>query len=260
MELLFMGTGTSQGVPMIACTCAVCASTDPRNRRTRTSAHVVLGDTRVQIDAGPEFRVQCLEHRVSWIDAFILTHGHADHITGMDDLRRFCDLHGGSALAVYSTQEGLHRVRAMFPYADGDSPRQSGYPAFRLQHMPSLLQLPGGTVRSVLLPHGPVEVLGLVFEERGTGRRVAYYTDCKELTPEAEELARGADLIVLDGLRPEPHPTHMHLDAAISAALRLRGGRTFLTHLTHSVDHDTWSRRLPPGVELAHDGLRIGLD
>jgi phosphoribosyl 1,2-cyclic phosphate phosphodiesterase len=242
---------------MIACACDVCRSTDPRNRRSRTSVHVEMGGTRIQVDAGPEFRVQCLEHRVDWMDCFILTHGHADHIAGMDDLRRFCDLHGGTALPVYATHEGMERVRFMFPYADSASPRMRGYPAFRLIHMPGELELPGGTIRSTLLPHGNVEVLGLVFEERGTGRRLAYYTDCKQLTPEAERLARGADLVVLDGLRPEPHPTHMNIDEAVSAALRLGGGRSFLTHLTHSIDHDTWSRRLPAGVELAQDGLRV---
>lgn len=257
MELIFLGTGTSQGVPMIACPCAVCRSTDPRNRRTRTSVHVVMGGSHIQIDAGPEFREQCLAHRIEWMDAFILTHGHADHICGMDDLRRFCDLLGGSALPVYCTGEGASRIRAMFPYADGERPRVGGYPAFRIQDMPSVLELPGGTVRSVLLPHGSIEVLGLVFEERDTKRRLVYYTDCKEVTPAALELAHGADVIVLDGLRPEPHPTHMHIDQAVAVALSLNAGRSLLTHLTHAIDHETWTRKLPPGVELAHDGLRI---
>ena len=110
MEVVFLGTGTSQGVPMIACDCAVCTSPDPRNRRTRSSIHVTMGDLHVQVDATPEFRLQCVRENIRQLDVFILTHGHADHITGMDDLRRFCDLIGGEALTVYTTDEGMARV------------------------------------------------------------------------------------------------------------------------------------------------------
>ena len=110
MEVVFLGTGTSQGVPMIACDCAVCRSTDPRNHRTRASIHVVMDGLHVQVDAAPEFRLQCLREKINQLDFFILTHGHADHIAGMDDLRRFCDLLGGMALTVYSTDEGMGRV------------------------------------------------------------------------------------------------------------------------------------------------------
>src|SRR6266550_3116266 len=122
MEVTFLGTGTSQGVPMIACDCAVCASPDPRNKRTRASIHVVMDGLHVQVDAVPEFRLQCLRDNIRWIDFFILTHGHADHVAGMDDLRRFCDLLGGQALTVYSTAEGMGRVIAMYPYAMAERP------------------------------------------------------------------------------------------------------------------------------------------
>src|SRR5476649_1266216 len=146
MEVIFLGTGTSQGVPMIACQCAVCASADPRNRRARTSIHVVMDGLHVQVDAAPEFRLQCLRERVAWVDLFILTHGHADHVAGMDDLRRFCDLLGEVALTVYSTDEGMARVRAMFPYALGERPAAKGYAAFKLRPMPAKLVMPQGTI------------------------------------------------------------------------------------------------------------------
>src|SRR5262245_58954288 len=136
MEVILLGTGTSQGVPMIACSCAVCTSPDPRNRRTRASIHVVMDGLRVQVDAAPEFRLQCLREKIEWVDVFILTHGHADHITGMDDLRRICDLLQGNALTVHTTEEGAARVRAMFPYAIGEKPVAKGYAAFRLVEMP----------------------------------------------------------------------------------------------------------------------------
>ena len=150
MEVIFLGTGTSQGVPMIACDCAVCTSSDPRNRRTRASIHVVMDGLHVQVDAAPELRLQCVEQRVATIDCFILTHGHADHVTGMDDLRRFCDRKGGEALTVYSTEEGIARVLAIFPYAIAERPIAKGYAAFKLLSMPPCLDLPQGTIESTL--------------------------------------------------------------------------------------------------------------
>ncbi|HNC24217.1 MAG TPA: MBL fold metallo-hydrolase, partial [Opitutaceae bacterium] len=259
MEVIFLGSGTSQGVPMIACDCAVCRSPDPRNRRTRASIHVVMDGLHIQVDAPPEFRLQCLREDVRRMDFFILTHGHADHITGMDDLRRFCDLIGGQALTVYSTELAINRVQSIFPYAVAERPVAKGYAAFRLLAMPTLLDLPQGTIQSTLLPHGGVETLGLVFTERSSGRKFVYYTDCKTLTPAAVELARGADAVVLDGLRPMPHPSHMSIAEAVDAAREIGAPRTWLTHLTHVSDHAETETGLPESVRLAYDGLRIRL-
>ena len=259
MEVIFMGTGTSQGVPMIACHCAVCTSGDPRNQRTRASIHVVMDGRHIQVDAAPEFRLQCLRERVEQLDVFILTHGHNDHITGMDDLRRFCDLQGGTALTVHTTDEGMSRVLAMFPYAIAERPVAKGYAAFKLVDMPPVLEFPQGTIHSTLLPHGGVNTLGLVFQEKSSGRKFAYYSDCKRVPREAVALATGADVVVLDGLRVEPHPTHMNIAEACAAAAEIAAPATYLTHLTHGVDHETWSKKLPAGVQLAYDGLRLKL-
>ncbi|PTY06549.1 MBL fold metallo-hydrolase [Opitutaceae bacterium EW11] len=257
MEVVFLGTGTSHGVPMIACDCAVCTSSDPRNKRTRPSIHVVMDGLHVQVDAGPEFRLQCISNRITWIDLFILTHGHADHVCGMDDLRRFCDLLGGAAMPVYSTEDGLGHILAAYPYAILDRPVVKGYAAFQLKEMPGKLELPQGTIESTLLPHGGVNTLGLVFTERSSGRRFAYYTDCKRVPREAVELARTANVVVLDGLRPEPHPTHMSISEAISAAHEIGAPLTYLTHTTHAVDYQPTCDSLPKGITLAHDGLRV---
>lgn len=259
MEVVFLGTGTSQGVPMIACDCAVCTSSDPRNKRTRASIHVEMDGLHVQVDAAPEFRLQCLANDIRWVDFFILTHGHADHITGMDDLRRFCDLHGGTALPVYTTEEGFGRVLSIFPYAVAERPVSRGYAAFKLINMPGRLELPQGTVESTLLPHGGLNTLGLAFTERSSGKRFVYYTDCKRLTREAVELARGADVVVLDGLRPDPHPSHMSIPEALEAAREVGAPLTFLTHLTHLNDHAATEAEMPAGVRLAYDGLRLKL-
>jgi phosphoribosyl 1,2-cyclic phosphate phosphodiesterase len=259
MEVVFLGTGTSQGVPMIACGCPVCTSPDPRNRRTRSSVHVVMDGLHVQVDAGPEFRLQCVRESIPAVDFFILTHGHADHMTGMDDLRRYCDLRGGEALDIYSTPEGLGRVRAAFPYAICEKPAALGYVAFRPHEMPSVLELPQGRIEGTLLPHGAIETLGLVFTERSSGRRFAYYTDCKTVPPAAIALAKGVDLVVLDGLRPAEHLTHMCITEAVAVAHEIGATRTLLTHLTHLSDHATLAASLPSGVAPAHDGLRIVL-
>ncbi len=260
MEIIFLGTGTSQGVPMIACDCPVCTSPDARNRRTRACIHVVMDGLHVQVDAAPEFRLQCLREDVRQLDFFILTHGHADHVVGMDDLRRFCDLIGGNALTVYATDEGMARVLAIFPYAIAERPLTRGYAAFKLTPMPEVLELPQGTIRSTLLPHGGINTLGLVFEEKSSGKRFVYYNDCKRIPREAVALALGADAVVLDGLRVEAHPSHMNIEEACAAAAEIRGKATWVTHLTRGIDHATWSEKLAPrGVQLAYDGLRIRL-
>lgn len=232
---------------------------DPRNWRTRTSIHVRLGETAIQVDAGQEFRMQCLRFGIDRVDTVILTHGHADHILGMDDLRRFCDLRGGEALPVFSTAEGLERVRSIYPYAILDQARIPGYPAFKLATMPSTLEVPGGTIQSFLLPHGAIEVLGLVFHEHHTGSRFAYFTDCSEIPQDARNAARGADAVVLDGLRPKPHPSHMHIAKALEVATDIGCPRTFLTHMTAHVDHATTEAGFPENVRLAYDGLHLTL-
>lgn len=234
-----------------------CDLSNPKNWRTRTSIHVEMGGHHIQVDATPEFRLQCIQNEITQIDTFILTHSHADHILGMDDLRRFCDLIGGAALPVYSSDDGLQRIREIFPYAVRDKPLAVGYAAFNLRKMPPVLELPGGRVESVYLPHGTIEVLGLVFTETGTGKKFVYYTDCKKVIDEAFVLSKEADVVVLDGLRPSSHPSHMSIAEATEAAIKIGAPRSFLTHMTYKVDHETTEAELPDNIRLAYDGLRI---
>jgi phosphoribosyl 1,2-cyclic phosphate phosphodiesterase len=257
MEVFFMGTGTSQGVPMIAQQESGCDLDNPKNWRTRTSIHVEMGGHHIQVDAAPEFRMQCISNGIDRIDTFILTHGHADHILGMDDLRRFCDLKGGVALPVFSSEEGLSRIQAIYPYAIIDKPVVKGYPAFQAQLMPKELEVPGGLIESVYLPHGKIQVLGLVFTEADTGKKLTYYTDCKEVGEEARLIAEGSDVVVLDGLRPHPHPSHMTISEATETALEMGAPMSFLTHMTYMVDHEPVEADLPENVHLAYDGLRV---
>lgn len=234
-----------------------CDLDNPMNWRTRTSIHVEMGGHHIQVDAAPEFRMQCIQNAIHSIDTFILTHPHADHILGMDDLRRFCDLKGGHALPVYSSDEGLGRIREIFPYAILDKPIVKGYPAFKLQAMPKELEVPGGLIESVYLPHGSMQVLGLVFTENDTGKKFAYYTDCSEVGEEARLIAEGADVVILDGLRPNPHPSHMTVSQASQTAVEMGARISFLTHMTYMVDHESTEAELPANVRLAYDGLRV---
>jgi len=254
-----MGTGTSQGVPMIAYDQHQCDLDDPRNWRTRASIHLVADGHHCQVDAGPEFRVQCLRENITWIDSFFLTHEHSDHVMGMDDLRRFCDIREDKAVPVYSSEKGLQRIREVFPYAARPVPVYKGYPAFQMNELTPELTLSGVTVRHGHLSHGPFSVLGLVFEEQSSGKRVAYYTDCNGLDQRCWELAREVDLLVLDALRPQPHASHFCLEEAVEIARELNPRQTFFTHMTHYLDHAKTEKSLPDGIRLAYDGLRITL-
>jgi phosphoribosyl 1,2-cyclic phosphate phosphodiesterase len=166
---------------------------------------------------------------------------------------------GGEGLPVYSTDEGISRVLAIYPYAIMERPVVKGYPAFKLKELPPVLELPQGTIQSTLLPHGGINTLGLVFTERSSGKKLVYYTDCKRVPREAVALARGADLVVLDGLRPLPHPSHMSIPEAVAVAQEIAAPRTLLTHLTHLSDHALLAAELPVGIEPAYDGLRVKL-
>ncbi|MGE9294991.1 MAG: MBL fold metallo-hydrolase [Puniceicoccales bacterium] len=244
---------------MIAHDSEGCDLANPKNWRTRSSIHVTMGGHHIQVDAAPEFRLQCLRHQIEWIDTFILTHPHADHVMGMDDLRRFCDLRDYEAMPVFSTGDGIARIGQIFPYAISDRAYRKGYPAFALHEMPAVLETPGGTIRRFLLPHGSIQTLGLVFEEKDTGAKFAYFCDCKEVPPEARAAAEGAQVVVLDGLRPEPHPTHMSIFEAIETAKEIAAPAAYLTHFTFHIDHDSWTAQLPENIHLAYDGLRLTL-
>lgn len=253
-----MGTGTSQGVPLLAHDNPLLDLKDSRNWRTRSSIHVDMGGNHIQVDAAPEFRIQCLRENIRKIDTFILTHGHADHIVGMDDLRRFCDVLG-DAMPVYATKaEGIPRIEAVFPYALDKKKVQKGYPAFDVHPMPDCLEFPQGKVYSTPLPHGKIQVLGLVFVGSNQ-QRVAYYSDCHAVPPKARELAYGADVLIIDGLRHEPHATHLTIQEAIEISQSLNVKHTYLTHIGATIDHAKESALLPENVSFAYDGLVIDL-
>lgn len=261
MELLFLGTGTSQGVPMIEWDCVGLDLNNPKNWRGRSCAHLLIDNRHIQIDAGPEFRLSCIQNRVPAVDYFFLTHEHSDHILGMEDLRRYCAINGGNAIPVYSTESGVARVKTLFDYGIRER-SDDGYIALNPIVMENQLRLPSGTlVESVILPHGKkISTLGLVFTEQASGKKLAYYTDCNVVPEEAVALAKDADVLVIDGLRPDPHPTHLSVPEAIEAAQKIGAKQTYLIHMTWQIDHATWSAKLPANIALAYDGLRVQAD
>ena len=255
LELTILGSGTSQGIPMVGCRCPVCRSDDPRDHRNRTCAAVRLPAAEgarpkvLLIDVPPEFRLSAIRDGVDRVDAVLLTHAHADHIMGMDDLRRFNDLQQ-EQIPCYSTPRWLETARRCFSYADRPFTRD-GWPSFGFAPIDGPTQIAGVTVTPLPLSHGRETVLGYRIG------RMAYCTDCSAIPDSTAELLEGLDVLVLDALRYSPHFAHFNVTQALEAIERLRPQRAILTHIAHEILHAKASRQLPPGVELAYDGLRV---
>ncbi len=228
---------------------------NPRNHRLRASIYVETPSVKLVVDTTPDFRMQMLREGLGFLDATIITHAHADHIMGMDDCRRVCEIRGG-ALPVFATEETLVDLRRIYNYAFDGRPIPHTYfhPAPQVIRGP----FPIGdlVIHPFQLPHGRITTTGLVFEQAGV-RRLAYYSDCKQVTEDALAAAQGCEVVVLDALRRQMHDTHMCLAEALEVARRLDAGRTYLTHLTHDYDHDLAQQELPERVWLAYDGLRV---
>jgi len=256
MILKILGCGTSTGVPIPGCECAVCTSGKEKNERSRTSALLKLESGKnILIDCCTDLRYQALKHKIKKLDAVLLTHSHADHIMGLDDLRAFNFTLGG-AMPCYTNEQTIQDLRRIFSYVFEPDPHYQGglLPKVELNTIPELgtFNLCGVDITSFPLLHGSTRVLGFRFGD------IAYATDCKEIPAESRQILNGVRRLVLDGLRYESHRTHMTISEAVQVATDLGVEKTYLTHMTHSVDYDEVMAKLPPHVELAYDGLEIG--
>ncbi|MEW6750159.1 MAG: MBL fold metallo-hydrolase [Candidatus Latescibacterota bacterium] len=247
MRVTFLGTGTSVGVPRIACHCAVCRSADPRNQRLRCSILMAEGDTRALVDTTPDLRTQVLRFGVKRIDAVLFTHAHADHLHGLDDVRCFC-LDRDAPLPCYADRNTLARIRHVFDYAF-DSEYPSTVPQLTLHPIQGPFPVGGLCVEPVPVYHGKLPILG--FRVGG----FAYVTDCSRIPPPSLERLRGLDTLVLNALRPRPHPTHFSVAQAVDVVQEVRPRRALFTHIAHDLEHQATNARLPPHVQLAFDGL-----
>lgn len=253
MRITFLGTGTSHGVPMIGCDCSTCLSTDPRDTRLRPSIFVETAGARVLVDAGPDLRAQALRHQIARVDAILFTHGHADHILGIDDVRRFNALMGGS-MPCFGDAATLADIRSTFGYVFAPAtPKGGGLPLLDLREIEGPFGIADLDVTPVPVHHGSRPILGFRFGA------FAYLTDCNRIPDASWPLLQGLDVLVLDALRIRPHPTHFSLDEAVATAARIGAPRTFFTHMCHDLQHASTSARLPPGMALAHDGLAVQL-
>jgi len=253
-SLTLTGTGTSTGVPMIACNCAVCTSSDPRDQRLRTGVYVRNGEQAFLIDTGPELREQMVRARVPSVSAVVYTHEHADHIMGLDDLRIFC-FRQKQSLPLYCEERVEQAIRRTFAYAfDETTHTLHSKPSLtfsRISETP--FSLCGLTIRPIRLLHGKLPVLGYRI------RNVAFCTDVSEIPAESWPLLEDLDVLILGAIREEPHPTHFSVSQALEVVARVSPRQTYLTHISHSLPYEATNARLPEGVQLAYDGLTISL-
>ena len=253
-----LGSGTSHGVPMIGCDCDVCLSDNPRNRRLRPSIVLQYGRYAILVDTGPELRIQALANGITNIDAVLITHTHADHIFGLDDLRRFNDL-SGREIPLYGDRSTLDDIRRIYPYIFTATQMGGGKPRISLHQLECEFSLFGIRIQSMNVLHGRLPVVAYRFTCRSGGREVsaAYVTDVSHIPDESMALLGGLDVLLLDAVRIEPHPTHFGLYQALEVIERLQPRQSYLTHLSHHFDHDVTNATLPPNVRLAYDTQRI---
>lgn len=254
-RVTFLGTGTSHGVPMIGCRCAVCRSDDPRDRRLRPSVHVAVeGGPALLIDTSTDLRQQALTHDITQVDAVLFTHSHADHVMGLDEMRRFNALKGGH-IPVYADAATAAELRRIFAYAfQPPTAPGGGVPELSITEIDGPFAVDGVTVVPVPVQHGRRPILGFRI---GT---FAYLTDCSAIPELSYALLEGLDVLVLDALRHRPHPTHFTVADAVAAATRIGARQSFFTHICHDLPHAETCAALPAGMALAYDGQTAAID
>ncbi len=257
MKILFLGSGTSTGVPVIGCECPVCRSENPRNKRLRSSILVRTEATTLLVDSCPDLRAQALRHGLTHIDAILYTHEHLDHTAGFDEMRAFCWRRTGG-LPLYAGAGCLAHLRRMFGWAFSPENTYQGYIRPEAHdHGGKPFVVGDIVVTPVPVIHATVETFGYIFEHNG--KRFAYISDVKEMPAASRPLLQGVDALAMDGLRYRPHPTHITVDENIALMAELGVGRGYVTHCGHEVEYDALCNYLPPTMQPAYDGLEVEL-
>ena len=253
MIVSFLGTGTSTGVPVVGCRCAVCMSDDPRNKRLRQSVKIESNGQHFLIDTTPDLRLQLLRDPIPRLDFILFTHSHSDHLMGLDDIRPF-NFRQRETIHAFANAKTAHAIRRAFSYIWSDSQIGGGKPQLELHDVDGPFTHAGIEITPLPVQHGDWTILGY----RVGG--FAYITDTNGIPDATMRLLGGIEHLALDGLRPSPrHPTHFVIDEAVACAQRIGAKQTWLIHLTHEVDHAAVEATLPDGIRLAYDGLRLEL-
>lgn len=249
--LTVLGSGTSMGVPTIGCDCAVCHSTDPRDRRTRPSVMITYAGRNILIDTGPDFREQALREQITHVDAVLYTHTHADHILGIDDLRPLSFAHKPGKLPLYATADAAEFLRRMFRYIFDADYKFGGLPQVEMKAIEGPISLFGACFEPVTVIHGETPILAFRFGS------AAYLTDHSDVPAASLDKLHDLDILFLDALRYKPHPTHSTVDQALTIVNEVKPKRAFFTHICHDLPHEATNATLPAGVQLAYDGMKL---
>ena len=254
-RVIVLGSGTSHGVPMIGCSCAVCRSTDPRDRRSRPSIYLDVEEgPAILVDTSTDLRQQALTHGIARVDAILFTHSHADHIMGLDDVRRFNAMQAG-AIPAYADERTATDLRRSFSYVfNPPNEKGGGIPQISLTTIIGRFNVGGIGIQPIPIFHGLRPILGFRFGS------FAYLTDCNRLSDEAWPLLDGVEVLILDALRHRPHPTHFTVAEALQVVERVKPRHTYFTHVCHDLAHAATNASLPRGVELAYDGLALTIE
>jgi len=247
MKVIILGSGTSSGVPTIGCDCSVCRSSDPRNKRNRSSIYIQKGDNSLVIDTATEFRLQMLQHRIDRLDGVLFTHDHADHIHGIDDLR---SLSWQKPMPVYARKDVLEEIERRFSYIFTKTQKGGGKPRLKLQAIDrEVFSLGDFSILPIPVWHGALDIRAYKIDN------IAYVTDCSAIPESSLPHLMNLDLLILDALRYRPHSTHFSIDQALDVIKKTRPRKALLTHFSHDIDHAELARTLPSSVEPAYDGL-----
>ncbi len=246
-----LGVGSSAGTPVVGCSCAICKSDNPRNKRTRCSSIITL-DTgeNILIDSGPDLRIQALRENINRVDAVLYTHTHADHLHGIDDLRAFCQIQR-TQIPLFAKEDAVDHIKAKFGYTLRDPTNFWELPVLRIETVTKPFTLFEKLITPIAVMHGRSQILGYRIGN------LAYMTDVSEIPEASFDLLKGLDIILLDCLRETTHPTHINLEQSLAYISRINAKQSYMIHMTHELEYEALSRKLPNSVSVGYDGLKL---